>query len=56
MIDYSSWVEFEISRLFAIQSPAPRSIKTYNEGTVPYVSSGGINNGIVSYLEPKTGE
>ena len=50
MINYNEWIEFEISRLFTIKPPAPRTIKTYNEGLVPYVSSGGINNGIISYL------
>lgn len=56
MINFSDWVKFEVSRMFNIQSPAPRSIKTYAEGNVPYVSSGGVNNGIVSYLEPKENE
>lgn len=52
-MNYNEWIEFEVSRLFTIKSPASRSIKTYTEGTVPYVSSGGVNNGIISYLEPK---
>lgn len=56
MVNYSDWIEFELSRLFTIKSPASRSIKTYTEGTVPYVSSGGVNNGIISYLEPKENE
>lgn len=56
MLDYTNWLEFEVSRLFIIKSPAARTIKTYTEGSVPYVSSGGINNGIVSYLEPKDNE
>ena len=56
MINYNDWIEFEVSRLFTIKSPAPRTIKTYTEGTVPYVSSGGVNNGIISYLEPKKDE
>lgn len=55
-VEISSWQNFEISRLFEIQSPATRSIKTYNEGMVPYVSSGSVNNGIVSLLEPKENE
>ncbi len=55
-MNYSEWKEFEISRLFTIKSPASRSIKKYNDGTVPYVSSGGINNGIVNYLEPEKNE
>ena len=55
-MNYNEWIEFEVSRLFTIKSPASRSIKTYTEGTVPYVSSGGVNNGIISYLEPKENE
>ena len=55
-MNYNDWKEFEVSRLFTIKSPASRSIKTYTEGTVPYVSSGGVNNGIISYLEPKENE
>lgn len=55
-VDISGWKEFQISRVFRISSPASRSIKTYNEGDVPYVSSGSINNGIISYLEPNEDE
>lgn len=55
-IDYEEWISFEVSKLFTIKSPAPRSIKTYTEGSIPYVSSGGVNNGVVSYLEPKEDE
>lgn len=56
MINCNDWIEFELFRLFTIKSPASRSMKTYTEGTVPYVSSGGVNNGVVSYLEPKENE
>lgn len=55
-VDISEWKEFQISRVFKINSPASRSIKTYNEGDVPYVSSGSVNNGIISYLEPNEDE
>lgn len=55
-LNIEDWQDFKISRLFVIKSPAARSIKTYNEGDVPYVSSGSINNGIISYLEPKDSE
>lgn len=55
-IDITNWKDFKIAKLFEIKSPATRSIKTYNEGNIPYVSSGGVNNGIVSYLEPKDDE
>lgn len=52
-LNIKNWKEFTISRLFTIKSPASRSIKKYDGGTVPYVSSGSINNGIISYLEKK---
>lgn len=55
-LEIKNWQDFEISRLFVIKSPATRSIKTYNEGDIPYVSSGSVNNGIISYLEPKDNE
>lgn len=55
-IDIHEWQEFSISRLFSISSPAARTIKTYNEGDIPYVSSGASNNGIISYLEKKENE
>lgn len=55
-IEIKDWKDFKISKLFTISPPATRSIKTYNEGDIPYVSSGSINNGIVSYLEPKEDE
>lgn len=52
-IDSTDWFEFQISKLFKKESPSPRKISQYTEGEVPYVSSGAINNGVVSYLEPK---
>lgn len=55
-LDSSNWHDFEIQKLFRIEAPGKRSIKEYNEGEVPYVSSGSINNGISSYKEPKKGE
>ncbi len=55
-VDIHEWKSFTIGKLFDIKSPASRSVKTYNDGDVPYVSSGGVNNGIVSYLEPKKNE
>lgn len=55
-VDIQDWQEFIISKLFDIKSPASRSIKSYNEGDVPYISSGRVNNGIITYLEPKDDE
>lgn len=55
-IDVHEWQGFVVSKLFSISSPAARTIKTYNDGNIPYVSSGATNNGIVSYLEKKDNE
>lgn len=56
MNDTSMWKEFQINKLFTIKSPASRKMQTYDIGNIPYVSSGAVNNGIVSYLKPKDGE
>ncbi len=55
-IDTSNWKEFDIQKLFNIKSPSSRRIQTYEDGDIPYVSSGSVNNGVVSYLTPKVGE
>ncbi len=60
-MDTSSWGEYSIDAniqggLFTIESPETRSITTYSEGEVPYVSSGAYNNGVKAYLEPKKDE
>lgn len=55
-LNIDDWQDFIISKLFVIESPGRRSIKTYNVGDIPYVSSSSVNNGIVSYLEPKEDE
>lgn len=52
MIDTSKWKEFVVSELFTIKAPASRTMRSYKEGNVPYVSSGSVNNGIISYLKP----
>ena len=49
----ANWGEFKIKDLFEIKSPKARTQNKYNEGLVPYVSSGAFNNGICGYLEPK---
>ncbi len=55
-IDISGWQEFQMQRLFKIKTPASRTIKKYTEGETPYVSSSGLNNGVVSYLSPQKDE
>lgn len=55
-LDISNWKEFVIDELFEIKRPDSRSIKQYEEGSVPFVSSGNFNNGIDKFVTPLTGE
>lgn len=48
-IDISKWKEFQIDTLFTVSRPASRSVKKYDDGDIPFVSSGNFNNGIDSY-------
>ncbi|MBF0710177.1 MULTISPECIES: restriction endonuclease subunit S [unclassified Gemella] len=56
MIDITKWKKFQISSLFQIKRPAPRSVKKYNDGSIPFVSSGNYNNGVDSYRMPLDNE
>ena len=51
-IDIDKWKEFQIDTLFQISRPSSRSIKKYDDGDVPFVSSGNFNNGVDSYKKP----
>lgn len=55
-LDISKWKTFKISELFEIKRPESRSLKYYDDGFIPFVSSGTINNGISKYIEPKHDE
>lgn len=51
-IKIDDWKLFEIEKLFTVKRPKSRSVKKYNEGEIPFVSSGNYNNGVDSYREP----
>lgn len=51
-LDISKWDEFVIGELFTIKRPKSRTIKEYNDGSVPFVSSGNFNNGIDKFVTP----
>lgn len=55
-INIQDWKEFKISSIFDIRRPAKRSVKQYEEGNIPFVSSGNYNNGIDSYRAPLENE
>lgn len=51
-VNTKEWKEFEINTLFIIKRPDARSAKKYEDGKIPFVSSGNFNNGIDSYKKP----
>ncbi|KAB1646202.1 hypothetical protein F8O06_05400 [Pseudoclavibacter sp. CFCC 14310] len=54
-IDTSDWREFRIGSLFpTIERATRRTINSYADGNVPYVTNSIFNNGISGYLEPKS--
>lgn len=50
------WKGFRINDVFTIKRPSSRSVKKYEFGSVPFISSGGYDNGVDSYREPLEGE
>lgn len=54
-IDTSSWGEFRVGSLFPeVERATRRTVNSYAEGDVPYVTNSTFNNGITGYLEPKS--
>lgn len=55
VIDTSGWGDFQIGSLFtAIGRATRRTINSYADGNVPYVTNSAFNNGISGYLDPKS--
>lgn len=55
VVDASGWGEFSLGSLFpVIERATRRTINSYAEGEVPYVTNSTFNNGITGYLEPKS--
>ena len=55
-IDTSKWQTFRVADLFSISRPSSRSQLDYEDGEVPFVASGNLNNGIVKRCQPKQDE
>lgn len=51
-INIDSWREFKISGLFKISRPKRRSIKDYDKGDVPFVTTSKMNNGVDGLCTP----
>lgn len=50
------WKTFTVGDLFSVTRPDARTKDAYNEGDVPFVASGAMNNGAAKYCEPRKGE
>lgn len=53
-IDTKDWHNFTVGTLFDIARPATRSAKNYEIGTIPFVASGNVNNGIEAYINAES--
>lgn len=56
LISTNSWKEFKVWDLFEISSPSPRSQNNYEDWEVPFVASWDVNNWILKYCKPRSGE
>ncbi|MCF2612772.1 MULTISPECIES: restriction endonuclease subunit S [Fusobacterium] len=43
------WKEFEIGDLFEIKKVYGKPENTYKDGEIPYISTSGVNNGVISF-------
>lgn len=53
-VDVKHWKSFCIGKLFSVSRPAARLANNYLDGSVPFVASGKLNNGVVRYCEPRS--
>ena len=50
------WKTFVIGELFEAKRPTARKEDDYCDGDIPFIASGGINNGVTKFCSPKNGE
>ena len=50
------WGRYHIGDLFDVRRPAARNKDDYTDGSVPFVASGAVNNGVMKCCEPREGE
>ena len=55
-LDELRWGQFHIGDIFSVERPSARSKDDYEEGDVPFVASGAINNGVMKCCKPKDNE
>lgn len=55
-LDEIVWAEFRIGELFEVSRPSARNKDNYQEGDVPFVASGSVNNGVMKLCVPLDNE
>lgn len=55
-LDEKKWKEFRIGDLFKVSRPRARNKDDYEEGGVPFVASGAVNNGVMKCCKIKPDE
>lgn len=51
-LDDREWRTFYVGDLFTVKRPAARNKDDYQEGAVPFVASGSVNNGVMKCCQP----
>lgn len=55
-LNQENWKLFHIDELFNVKRPTPRSKDNYQAGSVPFVASGAVNNGVIKCCMPQASE
>ncbi len=55
-LDELHWEQFHIGEIFSVERPSARNKDDYEEGDVPFVASGAVNNGVQRCCKPKDNE
>ena len=51
-LDDREWGTFHVGDLFSVKRPVARNKDDYQEGAVPFVASGSVNNGVMKCCQP----
>lgn len=55
-LDELHWEQFHIGDIFSVERPSARNKDNYEDGDVPFVASGAVNNGVIKCCKPKDKE
>lgn len=51
-LESREWSVFLVGDLFSVKRPSARNKDNYEEGRIPFVASGAVNNGVMKYCKP----